>query len=308
MANKFKVGDIVRVKTFEELKKDFNIKHDMFYYETEVVVFEDDGCAFLSDMLIYCGKITKVGMIPYDENNRYCLEGCGMYRFTERMIDKLPSIDEVEPATIEQDVDSITIKIPNFVEKNCLKVYREEEKEMEDIKLLNVYEDRAITHLRELYDEEFENIKNSNEFIAKFKAITDVYNTACEELFKLQHEKQPNVDIYPIRTNNYPNGCNYAVNEEYLDKKETELQEKYGKLKQEFDDKLNECRMQVKLIQQTSNSYEDIMKVLKLYGVVDDNGKVVTYEPTIVEEKKEEEVKPKRKYTKRKQVNEDNRK
>ena len=311
MANKFKVGDIVRVKTFEELKKDFNLAYDIDYYKDNDYVFKDGACRFTAGMLECCGDFGKIIQVDNTEwGIRYIISICDHYRFTENMLVKLPSIDEVEPATIDDDFYA-TSEIPNFVEKNCFKVYREEEKEMEDIKLLNVYKDRAITHLRELYDEVFENIKNSNEFIAKFRAITDVYNNACKELFESQHREEPDLDIYPIRKNNYGNGCDYVIDDEYLDRIDEELIEKYEKLRKEFTDNISECRMQIKLVQQTSNSYEDITKILKLYGIIDNNGKVVTYEPvnkkdTIKDGPVKETFKPKRKYNKKQKVNENN--
>ena len=310
MENKYKVGDRVQVKSFEELKEEFDIKHDIDYYQKHLgeFLFSDNRKWFTPTMLKFCGKITRIEKVDDCSRGVYSLECSPDYAFTDGMLKPV----EFEYVELKLDSNGFIIDLTNDKvsmssdttenSKNEL-----EERKMEDIKLLNVYEEKGLFRLKELKDKEYESIINAKSFIAKFRVITDVYNNACKELFESQHREEPDLDIYPIRKNNYGNGCDYVIDDEYLDKIDEEVIEKYAKLGKDFADNVNECRMQVRLIQQTSNSYDDIMKVLKLYNIIDDNGKVVTYEPTIVEEKKEEkEVKPKRKYTKRKQVNEDN--
>ncbi len=307
MENKYKVGDLVQVKSFEELKEEFDIKHDIDYYETHAYedLFEDDCVCFTSPMIKFCDRIAKI--INLDGDDKYALEGLPYLTFTESMLKPV----ELETCSFKLNSDGLTL---NWTDEVTTKSYpiedlkKLEERKMEDIELLNMYEEKGLSRINELFKKEVETTYETNEFVAKFKAIKNVYNKACEELYKTQREKFNDNKPFPIMKNYCPSNCDYELNDDYYNIVSVDVNHKYDKLRTEFKNKVEECNMQIRLIQQTSNSYEDIMKVLKLYGVVDDNGKVVTYEPTIVEEKKEEEVKPKRKYTKRKQVNEDNRK
>ena len=69
---KYKVGDAVRVKSFEELKKITKIKNDFLYYKERGRVFN------IIEMSRYCGKSFKIKKVYNDyyilENNSLAWE------------------------------------------------------------------------------------------------------------------------------------------------------------------------------------------------------------------------------------------
>ena len=60
---KYKIGDKVRVKTWERLIKEYGLKEDV---DGEYILIKDKGAIFDEDMKKFCGKVVTIDNIIRD--------------------------------------------------------------------------------------------------------------------------------------------------------------------------------------------------------------------------------------------------
>lgn len=85
---RYKVGDTVRVKSLKWYNENRDWEGNISFVNS----------VFVNTMRQYCGKQTKVIGINH---HFYCLEDCGIWRFTDDMLEDLPSLTE-KSATISE--------------------------------------------------------------------------------------------------------------------------------------------------------------------------------------------------------------
>ena len=82
---RYTVGDIVRVKTLDELRRDLG----------EAM---ETPCSFVEEMYEFCGQCLEViGVYDVGENFYYRLQGGGSWNFDECVLDDFFITDEPQP-------------------------------------------------------------------------------------------------------------------------------------------------------------------------------------------------------------------
>ena len=155
-----------------------------------------------------------------------------------------------------------------------------EEKEGENMKILNMYVEKSEKNIKEYYDKLLDEEYDNREVVKEFKTLCDKFQ---EDLAKLA-EKTANDECKLVELDwedfepAYGIECNPTEEEQ-------EIKEKLSEELRNLHDKVDEVNAQLEIITNDENSsHHDVNYVLHNYGIIDDNNKLTPYTP--VENKK----------------------
>lgn len=126
-----------------------------------------------------------------------------------------------------------------------------------DNDMINLYEERKLNEITKKFQNEFEKIKNSDERYVKWKTSVDT----LKELF----EKDDNMDAFAQVCRLSAIKISNEVNE-----KLKVFESKYHKAREELCKLVEEVKTQLKMCE----TYEQKQNVLKLYEIIDKEGKL----------------------------------
>ena len=295
----FKSGDVVRIRQWDDMEREFGLN-----------CFDGINCkfGFLQHMRELCGLdgliIDSVGsdnrvtfknyqtgwsistdMIEHDDDMWKHDDALDAYTFVGGgLIDKLYvddlKITDYGELTCEFDKGSYDKIVKGLWET-------EEEKEGNEMELVKIYEENALRVILDAKEKEVkERIKN-NPIIKKYNELVDLFEKASEELYASQNL----LDSVVLTDVCSDNMFKYGVSNSYLRAVEDEVDNKYSAMKTELNNRLREVNAQLELLEKMDND-EKVMamqEMLILYGVLNENGTIATYEiPNVAEEVKED--------------------
>ena len=169
----------------------------------------------------------------------------------------------------------------DFYEKSCLGMWNtEEEKERGNkMELINIYKEKSLENIEKYFEKEEKDYLESNEIRKQFEAIINEANEKIKKLYESQNLFEES--LYKITEKSQPayDDINYVLFHKFSDSGITNIREKHTKINNELYETLNEVQAQIECIEDHSeNEYEEIMRVLKDYGIVDEKGKVTPYQ------------------------------
>ena len=297
----FKSGDIVRIRQWDDMEREFGLNA----YD-----YIDCKFCFSKQMRELCGLdglvIDSIGsddrvtfknyraswsistdMIEHDDDMWKLNNTRDAYTFASThggLIDKLYvddlKITDCGELTCAFDKDSYDKIVKGLWET-------EEEKEGNEMELVKIYEEKALKVILDAKEKEVkERIKN-NPIIKKYNELVDLFEKASDELYASQNLLD-SVVLTDICSDNM---FKYGVSNSYLRAVEDEVDDKYSAMKTELNNKLREVNAQLELLEKMDND-EKVMamqEMLILYGVLNENGTIATYEiPNVTEEVKED--------------------
>ena len=192
-------------------------------------------------------------------------EGRPLYRL---LIGKVGTIVDAEYVRLVDDerttyrvrIDGVKIDYDGlwvFHEEKSLRHYEIDDIIKGDNDMINLYEERKLNEITKKFKKEFETVKNNDERYVKWKTSLDT----LKELF----EQDDNMDAFAqvcrlsaIKTSN-------EVNE-----KLKVFESKYHKAREELCKLVEEVKTQLKMCE----TYEQKQNVLKLYEIIDKEGKL----------------------------------
>lgn len=157
-----------------------------------------------------------------------------------------------------------------------------EEKEGENMKILNMYVEKSQENIRKYYKNLMEMEANNDVVTKEYDELTNKFVEDMEKLAEKYNESSTPNGSYLTYCGDYD--FHYIVL-----RKPTEKEEMYHKLCDEelkqLREKIEEVQAQLEIITNDENSsYHDINYVLHNYGIIDDNGKLTPYTPTFTDE------------------------
>lgn len=126
-----------------------------------------------------------------------------------------------------------------------------------DNDMINLYEERKLNEITKKFQKEFEKVKNSDERYVKWKTSLDT----LKELF----EQDDNMDAFAQVCRLSAIKISNEVNE-----KLKVFESKYHKAREELHELVEEVKTQLKMCE----TYEQKQNVLKLYEIIDKEGKL----------------------------------
>lgn len=306
----FKSGDVVRIRQWDDMEREFGLN-----------CFDGINCkfGFLGHMRELCGlngliidsissdnrvmfKNYQTGwsistdMIEHDDDMWKHDDALDAYTFVGgRSIDKLCvndlKITDYGELTCEFDKDSYDKIVKGLWEAEEYiwetEEHKEEKKEGNEMELVKIYEEKALKVILDAKEKEVkERIKN-NPIIKKYNELVDLFEKASDELYNSQKV----LDTVVLTDICSDNMFKYGVSNSYLRAVEDEVDDKYSAMKTELNNRLREVNAQLELLEKMDND-EKVMamqEMLILYGVLNENGTIATYEiPNVAEEVKED--------------------
>lgn len=153
-----------------------------------------------------------------------------------------------------------------------------EEKEGENMKILNMYVEKSEKNIKEYYEKLLDEEYNSREVVKEYETLCDKFQEDLAKLAeKTANEKIRLIDLeYEVFESGYGIECNPTEEEQ-------EIREKLSEESRNLHDKIDEVNAQLEIITNDENSsYHDINYVLHNYGIIDENYKLTPYTPTFV--------------------------
>lgn len=178
---------------------------------------------------------------------------------------------------------------PLATEINISCKHKEEKKEGNKMKLVEIYKERALNVINEARKEEKESVLNDNPIVKKYTKLIEEFEKAQEELYMNQA-----IDNMIIDIKNSDNMYKYGISNSITNAMYLAIDEKYNTLVTEIEEKIREVYAHIGAIDMNSNSDNkvDLMYgILEEYGIIDSRLHIIDYKlPT--EETKEEAEEP----------------
>lgn len=297
----FKPGDLVEIKSWDEMEKEFGLTPR-----------GSINCrfGFNEEMKPYCGLKTTIERIT--DNGRICLKDIDskLWWFSTDMlkhidhsyvvdnsihkinVEEIPrplDIPSLYPEIIIGDTASLEITKEacdafGVLVQDIIEDKKDKKKEEDNMELIKIYRENAEKVITEAIEKETETRMEMDSFISTYNKLIADFE---KDLTKL-YEKQPLIgrrleqscssNLYGIR-----------ISPLYKDEVQTDVANSYTKYIRELDEKLTEVEAQLDIIRKANptNSYELTMNVLRNYGIVDENNMLNKYELPVVESKAE---------------------
>ena len=219
----------------------------------------------------YCFKIIEVEMNPFDDNT-YKLQGIkqdfdpiyGSTSFQVNIIDKVEQLwwgeKHIElTSDVKLRYDITDINIPDYtsivldeMERNLLKL-KNKVKEEEEMKILDLYEERKTKLIIDEYSKAEKEVKKEDEIQSIILEMTDQVNTILKnQNKKITYEFEPNLITL-----------------------ETEI--KIDKLKDKRHEEIENLRStldEIRALFELTDDYNERIKILKNYDILDKKGKL----------------------------------
>lgn len=219
----------------------------------------------------YCFKIIEVEMNPFDDNT-YKLQGIkqdldpllGSTSYQVSIIDKVEELwwgeKHIElTSDVKLRYDITDINIPDYtsivldeMERNLLKL-KNKVKEEEEMKILDLYEERKTKLIIDEYSKAEKEVKKEDEIQSIILEMTDQVNTILKnQNKKITYEFEPNLITL-----------------------ETEI--KIDKLKDKRHKEIEELRStleEIRALFELTDDYNERIKILKNYDILDKKGKL----------------------------------
>lgn len=192
-------------------------------------------------------------------------EGRPLYRL---LIGKVGTIVDAEYVRLVDDerttyrvrIDGVKIDYDGlwvFHEEKSLRHYEIDDIIKGDNDMINLYEERKLNEITKKFKKEFEKIKNSDERYVKWKTSLDT----LKELF----DQDDNMDAFAQVCRLSAIKISNEVNE-----KVKVFESKYHKAREELHELVEEVKTQLKMCE----TYEQKQNILKLYEIIDKEGKL----------------------------------
>lgn len=159
--------------------------------------------------------------------------------------------------------------------ETCTKM-EEGDNNMEHIKLIKLYEEKAEAKIKDAFKEEYNAVLNGNAFIREFNNLTQAFEQGLNDLYNLQN---PSEEV--IVPTGYLNAYKFEISTGFKDMIYKQVDEKYEKIRQELDTKISELKAHLELLDAygcSDGTYEAIMGNLIHYGIIDLMGHVQEFE------------------------------
>lgn len=192
-------------------------------------------------------------------------EGRPLYRL---LIGKVGTIVDAEYVRLVDDerttyrvrIDGVKIDYDGlwvFHEEKSLRHYEIDDIIKGDNDMINLYEERKLNEITKKFQNEFEKIKNSDERYVKWKTSLDT----LKELFKQDDNMDAFAQVCRLSAIKIPNEVNEKLKV---------FESKYHKAREELCKLVEEVKTQLKMCE----TYEQKQNVLKLYEIIDKEGKL----------------------------------
>lgn len=305
----FKPGDLVEIKSWDEMEKEFGTYHN----GTIKAQF-----GFTKEMKQYCGlkiiieRITDNGRVYFKDDTRKFLFSTDMIKhidhsyvvdnsihkinvedtpraldiarlYPEMMIADAIDYEKYCDADLEisKDIsDAFRALVQNRVEDK-----KDKKKEEDNMQLIKIYRENAEKVITEAIEKETETRMEMDIFISTYNKLIANFE---KDLTKL-YEKQP-LTCRRLEQSCSSNMYGVRVSPLYRDEVAIDVANVYEKYIIELDARLAEVEAQLDIIRKANptNSYELTMNVLHNYGIVDENNMLNKYELPVIESKVEE--------------------
>ena len=270
----FEVGDVVEIKSWDEMKKEFGL----------------NGCgsincreSFVVSMQHLCGKIFKIAEVQKDCVVR--LEDCDdnwvistdMIKHVNKKKNDNLDIGNLYPTYMSIDIGDMKVDFEKLLEERIEKKKKEKERG-KDMELLKMYEEYAREIIENAMNEEIESRLNANPTIRAFKELEEGFKKRCEDLFATQM-RSLNLEDVAISEHHSGYMFKYGIASSYKQKVEEDVRNKYSHYMTDLYDRLSEVEAHLKLINanSTENDYANKLCVLYSYGIIDGNNHLVKY-------------------------------
>lgn len=298
----FKPGDVVRIRSWDDMKSKYGLRDDDCI---------DCLCGFVSDMKHLCGKSGLVIKSVVDDVVKFLNFDCDWSISTD-MLERdygtwmIPSgLTAVSPELYEfrgAMLDSLKIKdyceldikqtndLSKFVEQlSTDRIENKEKKEGNEMKLVEIYEERALKIINDSQRKEIDEIIQKNPIITKFNKLVEDFEKKTAELYASQNLLDDIVLVEHISSSLYK----YKISSAYRDKIGFDIDDKYNKIRENLRTKLEEVNAQLELYERmpAEDAVLEIQTMLVSYGVLNNDGTVATYIIPEEDEKEEKESK-----------------
>lgn len=301
MANiKLKIGDFVRIKSWEELKRYPYIKDEgshlknykynriypdylnlyaeerKFYEITDIVYREGietflclkdfDSSSYISPWMVE--KVAIGGVIEHKSVVKQTPDGISLSfdGNCEESKSLVSILTETEPAFIFN---------ANEYNRNVLGIWDEEEKkEGNRMELLKIYREKAVKKISNLKNEETKKLIEENPIVKLYLNLIEEFENAMENLINSDENLENHVLTQDCSYNSYK----YNINCYFRDEISESIEQKYDKIINNFDDKMREVEAQIKLVQLTCNDLTAMKNVLAAYDIINYDGELKEYE------------------------------
>lgn len=275
-----KVGDLVRIKEWYEMEKEFILDSD-----GDIQI--DDCNWFTINMKKFCGEIATITSI-IDDYIELNLKESENYDITKDMVVKIPdSIQDAIKSEIRLNSDGITFNVAsnNVCEFHEQYEPKNKEKEGKEMELLEIYKRNALEKIEKVKEDEINKTINENDFVKKYLELVNNFEYDLEMLYLSQDVKHTeNIIVKSILCKSY----SYIIGTAFRTQITTIVSEKYSKFEKELEARLEEVKAQIALIRSTNNDLDSIINVLQSYDIIDCYCKIKEYQlPTELEVCKE---------------------
>lgn len=212
----------------------FEVGDKVFLIDTK-----DESPIHLEKYKKYLGKIFTIKRISQDKGGNYA-----EFKENDDIVPYLKNLKKVE------DIKNFMVIGDNLESKI---IYRNdnlivnEEKGDDNMKILDIYKNRMTQKINEEYDKKIEEINEKDEIQQIVKEMEEQINII------LENEGRTSVDI-----------CCTKRTTKTLDAEENLFEEKTNQLR-----KLNNDIDEIKAMLELTNDYEEQIKILKNYGIID---------------------------------------
>ena len=296
----FKPGEVVRIRSWDDMESKYGLREDDCI---------DCLCGFVSDMKHLCGKSGLVIKSVVDDIVKFSNFDCAWGISTD-MLERdygtwtIPSgLTAVDPELYKfrQGAMLDSLKINNVGELQCEfdkdsydKIVKglwetEEKKEGNEMKLVEIYEERALKIINDAQRKEIDEITQKNPIVKKFNKLVEDFEKDVNELYASQNLLDDLVLVKHTSLSLYK----YKISSAYRDKIGFDIDDKYNKIRENLRTKLEEVNAQLELYERmpAEDAVLEIQTMLVSYGILNSDGTVATYIIPEEDEKEEKESK-----------------
>lgn len=282
----FKPGDVVRIRSWDDMKSKYGLRDDDCI---------DCLCGFLSDMKHLCGKSGLVIKSVVDDVVNFLNFDCD-WRISTDMLERdygtwtIPSgLTAVDPELykIRQGAMLDSLKINDVGELKCEinkdsydKFVKglwetEEKKEGNEMKLVEIYEERALKVINEAQRKEIDETIQKNPIVKNFNKLVEDFEKEADELYASQNLLDDIVLSEQVPVSLY----RYNISSSYRDKIASNIDDKYENIRENLRTKLEEVNAQLELYERmpAEDAVLEIQTMLVSYGILNSDGTVATY-------------------------------
>ena len=261
----FKPGDIVRIRKWDDMAREFGVSDDTINCKH----------GFVSGMKGLCDERCLV-IKDITDDDEVIFENVNFgWTISTDMIEHesiIAQADCEKTLSFEFTKDGM-----NVFERYVLGEWDIEEKEEgKDMKLVKIYEERALKVIEDAKKKEVKERIENHPIIRKFNDLVNLFEKATDELY----HSQGLCDVFALTDKCGSNMFKYGVGASFYDLVENEVSDKYEAMKNELSHKLSEVNAQIELLEQMDpeDRVMAIQEMLIQYGVLNEDGTIATYE------------------------------